>query len=181
MQNEIIRGKWEDFISKYKIYFLANEEEWLNTLESVKNYIDNNNKRPSTTSKDTYIKKIGLWISTQNNNYSQNKNIMLKNIIREKWLEFINDIKYKIYFLSNEEEWLNTLESVKKYIDNNNKRPSQHDKDINIKILGSWIGTQQKNYSKKEYIMKNDIIRGKWKEFINNTKYRKHFNKTITL
>ena len=29
--------------------------------------------------------------------------------------------------------------------------------------------------------MKNNIIRGKWEEFINDTKYKKHFNKTITL
>lgn len=29
--------------------------------------------------------------------------------------------------------------------------------------------------------MKIDIIRKKWEEFINDTKYKKHFNKTITL
>jgi hypothetical protein len=104
---------------------------------------------------------------------------MENDIIRKTWEEFINDTKYNKYFISNEEEWHDTLEIIKKYIDDNNKRPSQHNMDNNIKKLGQWLSTQVKNYSKKKNIMKNDIIRLKWEEFI--SKYKKHFNKTITL
>ncbi len=180
MKNDIIRGKWEEFINdiKYNKYFLSNEEIWINTLEIVKKYIDENNNRPSHHDKDNNIKKLGAWLSQQITYYSKKEYIMKNDIIRGKWEEFINS-KYKIYFLSNEEEWLNKLEIVKKYINDNNKKPSRSDKDNNIKILGNWIGNQLKNYSKKKEIMKNDIIRLKWEEFI--SKYKKHFSKTITL
>jgi len=86
--------------------------------------------------------------------------------IYNKWTEFINN--YKIY--SNEDSWIESLNQVKKYIDENNKRPSSTDKNTGIKTLGSWISKQQTNYKKKEEIMKNEEIYNKWTEFINNYK-----------
>ena len=68
--------------------------------------------------------------------------------IYNRWTEFINDDKYKKYFLDNETEWINKLELVKKYIDKNNKRPSSTDKDNDIKTLGNWIYNQKENYPK---------------------------------
>jgi hypothetical protein len=183
MKYDIIRKKWEEFINftKYKKYFMSNEEVWEYKLEEVKKYIDDNNKRPSIYDRDNNIKKLGQWIHTQITNYLKKEQIMQNDIIKEKWEEFINSSKYNKYFISNEEGWYNTLEEIKKYIDENNKRPSSTDKDNNIKTLGIWISNQNKNYSKKKQIMKNDIIRINWEEFINDTKYKKHFNKTITL
>ena len=105
---------------------------------------------------------------------------MRNEIIRGEWEEFINS-KYKIYFLSNEEEWLNTLEIIKKYINDNNKRPSSSKKNNDTQRMDKWITRQITNYSKIEYIMKNDTIRLKWEEFINDIKYKKYFNKKITL
>ena len=37
--------------------------------------------------------------------------------IRKKWEEFINDDKYKEYFLSNEEVWDNNLQQCKYFMD----------------------------------------------------------------
>ena len=42
-------------------------------------------------------KKYGNWISTQQQNYKNNKQIMYDNGIRKIWYNFINDIKYKKY------------------------------------------------------------------------------------
>ena len=56
--------------------------------------------------------------------------------IRMMWTEFINDNKYKKYFLSNEQEWLNNLEIIKKYINDNDKKLSSESKDNDIKKLG---------------------------------------------
>ena len=49
------------------------------------------------------------------------------------WTEFINSDKYKEYFISNENSWKLKLNELKKYIDDNNKRPSTHDKNKQIK------------------------------------------------
>ena len=38
--------------------------------------------------------------------------------------------------------WIHTLEKIKKYIDENNKRPSAADKNNEIKTLRYWISDQ---------------------------------------
>ena len=177
MNNPDICKLWEEFINdtKYSKYFISNEEIWKHTLEKVKKYIDENNKRPSRCDKDTYIKSDASWINIQQYNYKNNQQIMTNKKIRKLWEAFINEPKYSKYFLSNEEEWKIRLEIIKKYIDDNNKRPSNNDKNIDIKSDASWISTQQKNYKKTKYIMNNPDICKLWEEFVNDIKYSKYF------
>ena len=49
--------------------------------------------------------------------------------IRKKWEEFINDDKYKEYFLSNEEVWVNNLQKVKEFMDEKKSRPNSNSKN----------------------------------------------------
>jgi superfamily II DNA or RNA helicase len=177
MKNELIRKKWEEFINddKYKQYFLSNEEFWINTLETLKKYIDDNKKRPSESSKNKKIIQLGQWIQTQRQKYLNKDKIMKNELIRKKWEEFINDDKYKKYFISNEEDWINKLEKIKKYIYDNKIRPSIYDDNDEIKSYGTWFSNQTKRYKRKIWIMKNDNIRKKWEEFINDPNYNIYF------
>jgi hypothetical protein len=101
----------------------------------------------------------------------------MKNLeIYDKWTEFITSEKYKNYFTLNEDEWQNNLSRIKKYIDDNDKKPSDRDKTKDIKSLGKWISHQQTNYKSKEFIMKNSEIYDKWTDFINNPQYKQYFN-----
>ncbi len=86
--------------------------------------------------------------------------------------------EYQQYFISNEEQWINTLKQVSDYIDINDKRPSNCDKNPEIKQLGSWISMQLQNYANNEYIMKDPSVRKLWEEFI--VKYKKFFSKNKT-
>jgi len=63
---------------------------------------------------------------------------------------------------------------VKTYIDTYKKRPSGGDKYI--KILETWLSTQQTHYKMKKYIMATPEIYNLWTEFINNDNYKKYFN-----
>ncbi len=157
--------------NKYKKYFQSNEDNWINTLENIKKYIDDNDQRPSTYTINKQIKFYGNWISHQLKRYLKKDGLMKDENIRKLWFEFINNDRYKQYFLSNEETWINTLENIKKYIDENKKRPSNNDNNTEIKSCAKWIGTQQINYSKKEQIMKNNNIYKLWFEFINDPIY----------
>ena len=177
MKNKKIKKSWEQFIEKYKKYFLSNEEIWKDNLEQVKKYIDDNNKKPSTHDKNNIVKQLGTWLSTQQKNYTKKENIMKESDIQNKWIKFITDNKYKQYFMSNIEEWKDKLEQVKKYINDNNKRPSDSDKNNKIKQLGIWITRQPKNYTKKEQIMKESEIRILWEQFIE--KYKQYFISNI--
>jgi hypothetical protein len=161
MKEENIRNKWEDFINTYAHLFMSNYEKWNDTLEKVKMYIETNDKLPPHQD----INPLGNWISNQKINYSKQKDIMKEENIRNKWEDFINTYGY--LFMSNDEMWNNTLEKVKSYIETNNKLPSQHDKNKDIKQIGKWISHQKENYSKQEHIMKEENIRIKWEDFMN--------------
>ena len=66
-------------------------------------------------SDDNQIRDMGMWILSQHNDYSQNK---LNDIIKQKWENFINDDKYKKYFMSAEEKFNINLQPKIQYIIN---------------------------------------------------------------
>ena len=61
----------------------------------------------------------------------------------------------------------------------NNKRPSQQDKNNEIKILGYWISHQQNIYKSKKYIMQDENIYNLWTEFINFNSLRHERNRIL--
>ena len=98
--------------------------------------------------------------------------------IKKLWENFISDNNYTKYknVLSHEEDWKIILEKVKKYIDDNNKKPSLKDENIEIRRYNEWIHSQQRNYKKNINIMKDENIKKLWNNFINDIKYKKYFN-----
>ena len=167
MKDEEIYNLWDKFINiDYKEYFLDNKVLWNLTLDKLKKYINNNNKKPSECDKDEHIKKLGNWLSSQQQNYIKKKNIMKDEEIYRLWDEFINNDIYKKFFLDKKTSWNLIFNEVKEYINNNNKIPSQRDKDEHIKKLGNWVTCQQQNYIKKKNIMEDEEIYKLWSEFI---------------
>jgi hypothetical protein len=77
--------------------------------------------------------------------------------IYDKWTTFVNDSKYKDCLMNCGAKWLNDLQKLKDFIDENG-RPNSKSKIQYEKHLGKWIGTQQTNYKKKEQIMKEKDI-----------------------
>jgi hypothetical protein len=69
--------------------------------------------------------------------------------------------------------WYNSLNKVKKYINNKKKRPSIYNKD---KKLAFWIRAQLTNYKNQEYNMKDKKIYCEWTKFMK--KYQKYFLNT---
>lgn len=164
---------WEEFITseKYKKYFLSDEEKWNNIFIEVKNYIDDNNKKPTPNNANENIKFLGRWVHTQENNFKQKINIIKNNeVIKKIWEDFINNEKYNCYFLSYNNVWKNKLNIVKQYIYINKKRPVEISDDSNEKILGGWINTQITNASKRKNSMKNEEIYNLWIDFVNDGK-----------
>ena len=94
MKKDHIRSAWEAFVTEYKEYFLSDDEQWNITLTKVKEFIDKNKKRPSAMSKNKDEKVLGMWISTQTQNYK--KSSMKKDHIRSAWEAFVTE--YKEYF-----------------------------------------------------------------------------------
>ena len=169
IKNENIYVAWNEFITneKYCKYFLSNIHVWFQKFELLKKYIDDNKKRPSI--KDDKI--LNIWMNSQLSHYKKKKYIMKDENIYVAWNNFINDKNYKYYFYSNINEWNENFNLLKKYIDDNKKRPSiKDDKNLNM-----WWINQNRHYKSKQYIMKNKSIYDTWEKFITDKKYKIYF------
>jgi hypothetical protein len=162
MKNNMIKQSWELFTSKYKQYFLSNEEVWNMNLMLVEKYIIENKKKPSQYDKNVNIKYLGLWLTTNIIRYKNNQRIMKNENIRKTWLLFIT--KYDKYFISTDEIWDYNLSLIEEYIIKNKKIPNRTDPDEDIKKLALWI--EQRRYEYKNNIMKNEQKRNIFKIFI---------------
>ena len=175
--DENIYKTFNDFINdpKYNLYFIDNDEEWLNNLKQVKKYIDENNKRPPTNEKHKEDNVLGKWLSKQLTNSKTQKYGMRNENIYKTFNDFINDPKYNLYFIDNDKEWLNNLKQVKKYIDENNKRPPTYEKNGEYNLLGKWLSHQITNSKTRKQIMENENIYKTFNDFINDPKYNLYF------
>lgn len=159
---------WNDFNEKYKIYMLNNEETWDFTLNEIKNYIDKNKKKPSTTSKDDSVRKLGIFISTQKKNHKIKAQIMSNTIYYNKWSTFTQD--YSNYLLTIEDKWYDILDNLKEFIDKNKKRPNKHSSNKDEKVLGEWLVKQSGKYKNNK--MNNDDINEVFESFLHQ--YQKY-------
>ena len=167
--------KFGKFLEDYKEYFIKKDEKWIENFKKLKLYLDMNNKRPSEESNDENIKKLGKWISDQSLHFKKKTKSMKNTDTYEIFKNFINNDKYKKYFLLPNDAWDYKLEIIKKYIDDNNKRPNDKDPDEIIRSYGNWINNQQKHYKKLDQIMQDELIREKWRIFIKESKYKIYF------
>lgn len=163
MKIDNIRQKWEDLLEEYKEYIITLEEKWKNNLNLVKKFIKMHEKRPTEDSNENDEKILGKWLNDQYSRYKNNKITEINKLTKfKKFLE-----KYNRYFLTNLEMWYNNLNKIKIFINENNIKP-RRGKNISKEEekLGKFISTQQINYKKKIYSMKDKEKRQKWAEFV---------------
>ena len=167
MKNEEIRRTWETFIQDNYIMFMSREEIWNENLDLLKQYIEKHHKEPSTIDEDENIQKIGRWLSTQKKNYKLQIENMKDNEIRKVWEDFLQLFSI---IKTREDIWVNNLENLKLYIQENKKLPSNYDNNHNIKKLAQWIGTQNQNFKNNKGFMKIHHLKEKWITFIEHNK-----------
>ena len=144
--------------NKFKIgniFIWCNEyDKILETLSGIKEY--------DVFFKDKiYLNETNFYNKSNKIDFNKDKKLIEKYILGIK--------EFKQY------TWNDKFKQVKKYIDENKCRPSNASKDNNIKQLGKWICTQKTNYKKNENIMKDNNIRIKWEQFIDQ--YKEYFIK----
>jgi hypothetical protein len=86
MGNEEIRKIWEDFVNKYQEVIMSNDELWKHNLNSLENYVIENNILPNKNSKILNEKKLGSYVHHQKHNYKYNT--MKDASIRKEWEDF---------------------------------------------------------------------------------------------
>jgi hypothetical protein len=162
---------WNEFLEEYYNYFKSDECIWIENLNKLKQYIDNNKKLPSRIAKNNECIQLAKWLHRQRNNYKNKIQNMKNKKIYNLWSEFDNE--YAIYFKSIYELWNYNLNKLKQYINNNKKLPTCNTKNIDTTQLYTWLKHQLKNYKEITYIMKDKEIYDLWTEF--NKEYYKYF------
>ena len=162
-KNENIKKIWDEFKKNYYEYFLSSEEKWIIKFNKVIDFINNNNKSPSYSSKNIEEKILGSWLSKQFKSYEQKTQTFTNIKIVKIWEEKSNDDKYNFYFMNRKQKWLYKLDKVKKFIQEHKRIPKRNKNDKKEDKLGIYINTNKKKYKigkiKKEYIKY-------WKNFI---------------
>jgi hypothetical protein len=169
MKQNNIKKEYEKFTEKYKYLFRNYIDIWEDALIKCEEYINKNEKLPSSKDKNKDIKYLGSWISDQKKNYKNNKRAMKNQHIKTTWNIFTE--KYKYLFRSNEEIWLDTLIKISDYIKENKQLPSSKNKNKNIKYLGSWILKQKNKYNNN--LIKEFNLKKEWENF--TEKYKEYF------
>lgn len=135
MSKEIDLDKWNTNIET-KIWNKIDSFDYM--YEKVKEWISENGKIPSKNSKNIEEKQLGLWCLHKR--VSNNRNMLDKNKI-----EKLNELDY--WFWNKEELFDRKYKEVKKWIEKNNRIPSQHSKDPIEEKLSKWC--HQKRINKK--------------------------------
>jgi len=136
--------------------------QWHVMLNKLKQFMDENKRRPIQQSKDIEEKKLGIWLRAQQSKYREKSgNMKFENIYKE-WTDLL--CEYEQYVASKEKKWYEMLTNVTQYFDVNKKRPSKRSVNVETKQYGIWIVRQQRIYARREEIMKEKPIYDKWTE-----------------
>ena len=73
---------------------------WINKLNELKIYIDNNHRKPNKINENKEIRTLNRWMTTQLTNSAREVGLMKNNYIKKLWIEFLTNAEYKHYFSS---------------------------------------------------------------------------------
>jgi hypothetical protein len=164
-----------DFFKKYFISKEKKQEDkweklWLNNFYKMKEEININIESNSKKKITHILKDIDLynWGCSLMTHFTKTKKIFgNNNKIYDIFKTFINDKKYKPYFLTIEEKHNINLNKIKKFIDKNKRRPTTTKKKTDEeKNLGYILDGMLKSYKRGENIFKNNKIYDLFKLFI---------------
>jgi superfamily II DNA or RNA helicase len=168
MKNEKKYDSWTYFLEEYKEYFKSDDEKWYEKFEKLKEFIDEFNRRPRSDSKNIHEKKIGGWMSRQNDNYKNKNKNMNDKIKYNLWKQFLEE--YDKYFKSVDELWYENFDELTKFINAYKKRPSVNTIDNLESTLGRWVNTQKHNFKNKKNSMKDIDKYDLWTQFLEDYK-----------
>jgi superfamily II DNA or RNA helicase len=178
MSNKEIRLKWEATLQKYEDYLSTNPtSEWRLKHAQLIAYMEKEKKSPSDKNKNPVIQTLSTWLGTQKTNYRRNVSIISSNLeIRSEWETTLQ--KYGDYLCVPCEKWRLKHGQLIAYINEHKKRPSEDDKNSEIKKIGQWTSTQKQNYKKNTNIMAtNPTVRAEWETTL--VKYREYLKQSI--
>jgi hypothetical protein len=151
------------------------EDNTKKVIKNIEQELDEESENEELSLSKYTENKLGIWLNIQKSNFNDETKMFSIKIIDKKkvyshpyivdtWNEFNKE--FGNYMLSNDDKWITKMNLIKEYIDKNKKTPSCKSKDENIKQLGTFIMTQNKNYRSKTQIMNDTKYYNLWKAFL---------------
>ena len=170
-KNLDLTEKFKNMILKYPYLFEKTDKDeynvkiWFENFKLVNDYILLNNKRPLGLKNNSDV-DLNSWLIHQISNMKNKENMLSRDNIYLAFNEFY--LKYRnTLFETLEEQWINKLNNLKNYIDNENKKPNKESKNKDIKILGIWLAAQKSNYKEKIGTVSNNLeIKNIYEKFL---------------
>ncbi len=170
MRDADIHAAWTLLLRRHTTLFATAEEFWCRSATEAEAWMVASKKRPNQKSSDPDEKRLGGWIQHQMMNYSPegptaSKQIMQDADIHAAWTLLLR--RHATLLATAEESWRRSATEAEALMIASKKRPSQKSSDPDEKRLGTWIGTQMKNYSPEgatasKYILRNADIHTAW-------------------
>lgn len=116
--------------------FTRSDDTWHEKLHECIIFWQQNNKYPTSNSKDAREKKLGEWLSRQKGYYT--RDISSPKRLSAERIQAINDA-FPDFPWTQEVIWLKQFERCKNFWQQNNRLPSEYSKDLDEKCLGYWL------------------------------------------
>ena len=157
MTNEKIYTSWKQFNEKYSLYFMKTSNERDLKLYLLEEYLKKNQKFPSLSDTNLYLRRLGKWIYSYKSKYDKQETIRYKKIYVF--------IKKNYNFFSQKENWFKKLERLQNILD----QPNYIELIKNNPNLYQWTKYQISCFNNNEMINQKKYLY--WKKFMENEKY----------
>jgi len=145
-----IKQLWTEFTQQNKSLFILPNELWTSHLETLEDFIIENNRLPTQSSSESKeIINVAKWIIRNNEQMTKNEKAMKDEEIRSEWIDF--KLKYSKYFEEKADSWNDKLQTLTKFIEKYGRLPYENDRKDEEYYLKIWTKTQEKIYNKNKF------------------------------
>lgn len=139
--------KFKEHKIEYNVLLATPEDKWWDNARDLEEKYLKQNKKPQHNKLDKNECRYCQWIKTQHNNIRLNKDSMTYPDRRSHWENL--RIKYINLLMTENEECIDNIKKVMKFIDVNNICPNKrHDGEEGI--LGNFVNNLKKSYKNKK-------------------------------
>jgi superfamily II DNA or RNA helicase len=160
--------------ARVEVLCVTTEERWHRRLAQLDLFLRDNGKRPSTTSTDTNVKRIGHWCDNQQQLYDAtgppaSKGALRAQTVHDAWTALVE--RHPLIFASAKDQWHRSAQHVDIFIKRTGKRPSRRSTDPAERTLGDWVNNQVVKFNQdgpdaSNGLMSSPIIHTAWANLV---------------
>jgi len=157
-------------VARVQVLCVTVHERWHRRLDQLGTFLRENGRRPSQTSRDVDVKRLGQWCDWQLRTYNargpmESRRAMRTQAIHDAWTALLDE--HPIVFATTEEQWHRSARQVNAFVERAGKRPLMTSNDPDERTLGRWVNKQSEKFNKdgpeaSKRVMTNPVVHAAW-------------------